>query len=246
LQGEDQVANYILAREKRKMNNAMSVVELAQTQFTEKENVSSEPVSQDWVTRFFSIVEDVSDFEMQKIWSQILAGEIKKPKSYSLRTLEVLRNMTKEEADLFIKATTYMLGCDSIINEREFSLSLEEMLILADIGLVNNESLTSTYTIKKSTSLSHIKIDDHFGIGVYNPAISEIKLNFRVKSLTIAGKELLKLIDRTASENVYKYIVAQCKKKRCKAVEKSPITRRLPSGQCLYSKKGELLYKQEE
>ena len=67
LQGEEQVANYMLAREKRKMNNTISVVDLAQTQFTEGEQASDEPVNPDWLNRFFSIVEDVSDKDMQQL-----------------------------------------------------------------------------------------------------------------------------------------------------------------------------------
>ena len=246
LQGEEQLANYILSREKRKMDNVKSVVQLAQTQFANDEEVSKEQVNQDWVNRFFSIVEEVSDFEMQKLWSQILAGEVKRPKSYSLRTLEVLRNMTKEEADLFVKATSYMIDNDSIINEINCSLPVEELLTLSDIGLVNNEDLTVTYTLNKQSSLSHIKIDKLFGVGIYNPDVPIIRLELSVRSLTIVGKELVKLIDYTTSDVVYRCIVEKCKKLRCKAVVKSPITGHLPDGQCLYSKQGELLYKQED
>lgn len=246
LQGEEQVAEYLLAREKRKLQNVQSVVSLTQGQFVEGEKVSDDPVNPDWLNRFFTIVEDVSDAEMQKLWAQILAGEIKRPKAYSLRTLEVLRNMTKEEADLFVKATSYMINNDSIINEINCSLSVEELLILSDIGLVNNEILTITYAINKQSSLSHIKIDKHFGVGIYNPDVPIIRLELSVRSLTIVGKELVKLIDYTTSDVVYCCIVEKCKKLRCKAVIKSPITGYLPSGQCLYSKHGELLYKQEE
>ena len=109
LQGEGQVANYILAREKRKMNNAIRVVELAQTQFAEEEQVSNEPVNSDWLNRFFSIVEDVSDAEMQQLWARILAGEIKRPKSYSLRTLELLKNLSPKEAEVINLASGYVM-----------------------------------------------------------------------------------------------------------------------------------------
>ena len=67
LQGEEQVANYIIAREKRKLNNVQSIVSMTQEQFIEGEKVSDEPVNPDWLNRFFSIVEDVSDSEMQKL-----------------------------------------------------------------------------------------------------------------------------------------------------------------------------------
>lgn len=101
LKGEEEIANYVLAKETRKMNNTKSVVEKAKSYFTEGESVSNEPVNSDWANRFFSIVEDISDETLHDIWGRILAGEVKRPNSYSLRTLELLRNITKEEAELF-------------------------------------------------------------------------------------------------------------------------------------------------
>lgn len=246
LQGEEQLANYILSREKRKMENAKSIVKLARSQMVEGEKVSSEPVNEDWINRFFSIVEEVSDFEMQKLWSQILAGEVKRPKSYSLRTLEVLRNMTKEEADLFVKATSYMIGDDAIINEVDMSLSVEELLTLNDIGLVNNENLAVTYDIEKASIPYPIVIDKHNVLAIYNPDIVGLKLSVGIRSLTIAGKELAKLVDRHASNDVFQYMADKCKTYNCKIVTKHNITGYLPSGQCIYSKTGEVLYKREE
>uniref|UniRef100_UPI004057B387 DUF2806 domain-containing protein n=1 Tax=Alistipes sp. TaxID=1872444 RepID=UPI004057B387 len=243
---EEQLACYIYAREERKMNNVKNVVEQAQQHFTEGEQVSREAVDTDWLNRFFTVVEDVSDAEMQQLWGRILAGEIKHPKSYSLRTMETLRNMTKEEADLFVKATSYMINCDSILVETEARLPIKEQIILSDIGLVNNEILTKTYTITAENNLSYFAIDRSFGIGIYNPHIPNIELNFAIKSLSIVGKELVKLIDYKTSDVVYEHIVEKCKQAKCEAVVKSPITGQLQSGQYTYSKKGVLLYQAEK
>lgn len=221
LQGEEQVADYILAREKRKMNNAMSVVELAQTQFAEGVQASDEPVSQDWVTRFFSIVEDVSDIEMQKLWAQILAGEVKRPKSYSLRTLEILRNMTKEEAELFVKAKAYVIDDSLIINRTEY-MSVQEMLLLEDIGLINSNILTKYYTLPPKTTFP-IAIDKEYILFATNPITQELKVEIPVKSLTPAGVELLKLVDTITSSEVYKYVAKILYNKGCTNVIKHKI-----------------------
>lgn len=55
LKGQEEIANYISARESRKMNNVKSVVEKATSHFVEGEKVSDEPVNTDWTNRFFSI-----------------------------------------------------------------------------------------------------------------------------------------------------------------------------------------------
>lgn len=239
LQGEEQVANYILACEKRKMNNAKSVVELAQTQFAEGEQVSNEPVNQDWVNRFFTIVEDISDVEMQKLWSQILTGEVKKPKSYSLRTLEVLRNMTKEEAELFIKAITYVIDDSLIINRTEY-MSVQEMLLLEDIGLINSNILTKYYTIP-SIPFFIIPINKKYALAVTNPITQELKVEIPVKALTPAGIELLKLVETITSNEVYKYIAKLLYEKGCANVIKHKIKEWNPGSNIALEDEGEKL-----
>ena len=60
--------------------------------YTSDDAVSADPIVDDWIARFFGIIRDISSQEMQFIWSKILAGEFKKPGSFSLRTLDVIRN----------------------------------------------------------------------------------------------------------------------------------------------------------
>ena len=95
-----------------KKQNRESVGEKAKTIKIDSEK--EQPVTEnevkpdiDWLNRLFSIVGDISDDEMQNLWAQILAGETKTPKSYSLKTLDVLRNMSKEDARLYVEAMRY-------------------------------------------------------------------------------------------------------------------------------------------
>lgn len=191
LEGEEQVARYIYARESRKMNNVQQIVDQAKTQFSEGEQVSSEPVNQDWQNRFFSIAEDISDEEMQKLWAQILAGEIKHPKSFSLRTLDVLRNISKDEAELFTFANQFYLANNFICTE-SFALELLQNLKLSDAGLINNEALVKTWEINKHSKLLIYYRNDLY-LNLYNDTDLNIKIQIDVKRLTLAGEELLKL-----------------------------------------------------
>ena len=65
--------------------------------------VSEEKVNEDWITRFFNTIEDINNEQLQQLWAKILAGEIKQPNSYSLRTLELIKNLTIKEEELFSK-----------------------------------------------------------------------------------------------------------------------------------------------
>ena len=190
LQGEEKVAQYVLARNIQKVENVEEIVSKAKQQFTADEQVPEEPVEQDWMNRFLNIAEEISDKDMQDIWGRILAGEIKKPKSYSLRTLEVMRNMSKDEAMSLMKASTFQVALD-LVSTEPFALGLMEQISLEDIGVVCGDELVRTFTIPTSGTIS-FELNRKARINVYAPA--GIKIKFKGLKLTKAGQEIFTLI----------------------------------------------------
>lgn len=55
----------------------------------------------DWYVRFYQASGNVSDETMQDLWAKLLAGEVSKPSTYSFKTIDVLRNLSKKDAELF-------------------------------------------------------------------------------------------------------------------------------------------------
>lgn len=90
-------------KENKRQNNIDTTVAIAAEKILLSQKISDKEVSEDWATRFFNIAQDISDEEVQLLWGRILAGEIQNPKTYSLRTLELLKNLSKEEALLLVK-----------------------------------------------------------------------------------------------------------------------------------------------
>ena len=90
----------------KRMANMQSIVGQAIKQMSEQ--VPDAPVDHDWTARFFDNAKDVSDEEMQKLWAKLLAGEVESPGRASLRTLDILRNMTQKEAKLFARVVNYI------------------------------------------------------------------------------------------------------------------------------------------
>lgn len=90
-----------------KCRNFLNVAKIAsryEEEFKEfKTNQESGSFEFDWFIRFFDSVGNISNAEMQNLWARILAGEIHNHGTFSLRTLETLRNMNQEEAILFKK-----------------------------------------------------------------------------------------------------------------------------------------------
>ncbi|AUN96017.1 DUF2806 domain-containing protein [Pseudazoarcus pumilus] len=65
------------------------------------EESNPENMENDWVTNFFDKSRIVSDEEMQSIWAQVLAGEANTPGSFSKRTVNLLGDLDKRDAELF-------------------------------------------------------------------------------------------------------------------------------------------------
>ena len=66
-------------------------------------NEEAEPDSMenDWIANFFDKCRIVSDSEMQSLWSRVLAGEANAPGTYSKRTVNLLSDLDKSDAELF-------------------------------------------------------------------------------------------------------------------------------------------------
>ena len=58
-------------------------------------------VGDDWITNFFDKCRIVSDEQMQEIWAHILAGEANNPGSFSRRTVNLMADLDRRDAELF-------------------------------------------------------------------------------------------------------------------------------------------------
>ena len=141
--GADGIAQRIEFQEKKRQANIVSVVQEAAAELGGKEVPDREP-DPDWTARFFDGVKDVSSEDMRKIWTRILAGEIESPGRTALRTLDVLRNMTREEAEIF------KLACDFIIDDFIFyprkDRSTHPVLQQVDVMRLQDADLLHTST----------------------------------------------------------------------------------------------------
>lgn len=75
----------------------------------EDNNKCQNNFSFDWLMRFFDAVGNISDKDLQQLWAKVLAGEIAEPKTCSLRTLDMIRNMSSEEAEIFSHLCKYVM-----------------------------------------------------------------------------------------------------------------------------------------
>lgn len=200
---EKRVEERINFQEVKKQINIENVTAHAAEELKNEGPITDEPVDEDWTTRFFRIAEEVSNEEMQALWGKILAGEIKQPKTYSLRTLELIRNLSKREADTFMKVANFAIksGSKNYLfkgkNDKQFSekynIHYNDIALLTEIGLlqpgtfVNYQFITQPKDDQRAFSSGNIVI-------VVNVKANTPTIKMPVNVFTNAGNELLKLI----------------------------------------------------
>lgn len=190
-----------------KQHNIETVIDNAY-EILEKEDVcSKEPVEQGWINRFFDSVANVSDEDLQKLWGKVLAGEIKQPKSYSLRTLETLKNMSKYEAVLFEKVATLattMYGNLLLTSKteilRKYDISYEDILCLDECGLINSDGMvTYNPTISINDSVAVLAKSKLLLLKGTNERPTKISIG--IFGLTRAGAELYPILSCDSNES---------------------------------------------
>jgi hypothetical protein len=165
-------------------------------------DVQDEKIDEDWINRFFRIVEDVSNQEMKYIWAKVLAGEIKRPKSFSLRTLDLIRNLTEDEAKTIMKVgnfaihrgeTTFLLRGHTNEVLRKFDLPHSDIALLIELGIILAD-LDAVITLHKNINVAacNFLIGKHIISVLRQPNAQTITVP--IYSFTKPGREILTLI----------------------------------------------------
>ena len=94
------VTQRVQFQEEKRQSNIGQVVTQAALELEGKEVEDNEP-DHDWTARFFNDIQDVSTQETQFLYARILAGEVERPGSTSIRTLSILRDLDRSTAALF-------------------------------------------------------------------------------------------------------------------------------------------------
>lgn len=131
---------------RREISIAKAVLHAEDELKNDATNPPDEVISDDWLLRWRECAAGVSSEELQSIWGKVLAGEVKSPGRYSLRTLEFLRNLSQEEAKAIEKISPFVVsgviyrGDDSIFSKEGISfgdlLSMQELGVLAGVDSV--------------------------------------------------------------------------------------------------------------
>lgn len=222
------VTQRIQFQEEKRQSNITAVIDQA-AQKLGKSEVQDHEVDHDWTARFFNDVQDVSSEQAQLLWAKILAGEVDRPGSTSIKTLGVLRNLDKDTAALFrtlcsicvsIKpdGNTFMdarvpsLGGNAATNSlQKYGLSFGNLNVLNEHGLIISDynSWRDIQLLIGFSSESGVSPSIHLPFGLQGrywilapTGQHDSSSNFKLSgvALTRTGQELSRIVDLEPAE----------------------------------------------
>jgi len=191
-------------RKEVNVSKAVMVAEDILAQDSQEPSDSS--IDDDWLFNWRENAGRVSSEELRNLWGKILAGELKQPGSYSVRTLEFLKSLSKSEAELISKVARFVIA-ERIYRNKEKLLEKQgiyfsQLLFLQDIGIlsgVEGTGLSTTYKSKSEDKFfqpllanNKIILIEHKDSG--KEALAEVYL------LTKVGVEVLRLASFTVDK----------------------------------------------
>jgi len=198
-----------LAREVERQLNIESIARQAHEELPPHVRAEERPLPEsDWIAAFFNYAQDIGDSQMQQLWAKLLAGEIVRPRSFSRRTLSVVRDLGAQEANEFAALchwrvafwdphVTYLVRT-SRENKRTPSSDLDN---LASVGLIyvdRDEFFMDTLGV------ALFAVGDVAYKALWNGAPEEQvrRLPLGIAQLTRSGEELSKLIPHAEGDEL--------------------------------------------
>lgn len=194
-----------------KLKNFIKTASFAAENLANTDSCSDNPIDFDWIMRFFDAVGSISNEELQKLWGKILAGEVKNPGNCSLRTIDIVRNLSKNEANIFNEICKYILisgdchfifsnGFESLNENNENSRNIiisngwkysTHIIPLIESGLLSIDNTLATDFKTDNTLVVHNKKIVFFVVAEDN---TDVLLSLDAYFLTSCGVELFNII----------------------------------------------------
>jgi len=201
ISASERVERRINFQEEKRQANIESVVAVAAEQLRTDEKVSPEMLDEDWITRFFDTSQNISSEQMQILWGRILAGEIRQPGSYSLRTLDFIRNLRGFDAVIIehISKFAFRYLYDYVIIhtddghwlEQNKKLYLGHLIAGSDLGILN--PIDVRIKIFNEPSQPSINLDSAEKLVVLNRTPDTAPFSVKAWKFTPVGAEVVKL-----------------------------------------------------
>lgn len=177
------------------------------------DNANPEAMENDWIMNFFDKCRMVSDDDMQQIWAGILAGEATNPGSFSRRTVNLVADLDKRDAELFknLCGFAWMIGnVTPLVFDAHADIYNRNGITFGSLGQLESLGLIHFNGV---TGFERINLRKRSRIFYYSrPVVLEFPndgdndLSIGTTLLTQSGQELAQICGSTPVEGFFEYV----------------------------------------
>ncbi|MGA7749906.1 MAG: DUF2806 domain-containing protein, partial [Gallionella sp.] len=199
----------------------IAATDLKSKPFVNKDNKDAEvpPICEDWLNAFESEAAQMSSEQMQLLFGKILAGEIRRPMSFSIKTIKLMAQLDNRAAKLFrllcslsislritnskiiLDARVVSLGGNAGSNSLQaYGLSLDGLNTLQEYGLIISDynsymdyQIAVVHKDRITVPITYQNTEWALVPKVEPPEFREFRLNG--VGFSRSGKELLPIVD---------------------------------------------------
>ena len=156
------------------------------------DQISDDPISQTFFNRWRREAEMIDEDELRQWWAGLLKEEVVQPNLISMRTLDVVKNLSKNDCMCFANLCRGAIGGELIVSydNRPIFGSYEDIVRFQELGLMSNlQSAAKMKPLEGAEALT-IRLRD----GVPGLGITGGVLWVHTFSLTMAGIDLIRVL----------------------------------------------------
>jgi len=161
----------------------------------------------DWVVNVLEKCRIVSDARIQELWARILAGEANEPGSFSRKTVNLMSDLSKKDAELFEKLCCFVWDIDGKL----YPLTLPP---LSDVYTNQGITYETVQQLKDLGLLSEMRAGFAVELGNKETVAEYFGRSMKVgrvlggnSQFTQAGLELYEICDPSPVEGFFNHII---------------------------------------
>jgi hypothetical protein len=177
------------------------------------DSASPEQVNDDWITNFFDKCRIISDEEMQLLWSKILAGVANSPGTFSRKTVNLLADLDKGDAELFAQLCRFgwMIGdVVPLVHDvqaeiyNKYGINFDSLSHLESLGLIQFSNIAGFQRLRLPKKFQVF----YYGrpVEITMPKESDNILELGKVLLTKAGQELAPVSGSQPIEEFFDFV----------------------------------------
>ena len=179
------------------------------------DSAQPEKIGTDWIANFYAKCQLTSEPEMRSLWAKILAGEANTPGSFSKRTVNLVAELDKTDAENFTKAATFVVQMkEPILFVRnaytpfynQAGVNQNMLLRLQDAGLLSSDGFNGFSLHNPGEIVTFSYFDKQVKFTATTGPHSK-HFDFSIFMLTTTGKELVPICGAVERPDFIAYLI---------------------------------------